>query len=241
VAGDLSLGSILSGVCSSDSGGSSGSGGAYAGPVSTVELVCYTEGSVREGDELTEVGAVPDTRSKVSTDFEVDVEVVAETEVVDDTSLNSPLSTSGLILEDTDTCERNDIPDAALFVTGYEVGEVEESVSLEEVESLFVSINLVVETTPSETESVFRGDPLAEINLSCKASKFKTTLAGIPSGVYATCETDIPVVEELVGFIATEFGVSILILVGFLRERSNADKKSGSNSKKLFHTFFVFS
>ena len=115
---------------------------------------------------------------------------------------------------------------------------MKESVSLEEVESFLVSVNLVVEATPAETESVFRGDPLAKVNLSCKTSKFKSTLCNIPSSVYTTTETNIPVVKELVGFIATEFGVSILIFVGFLREGSNTDKKSGSNSKKLFHTFF---
>ena len=58
------------------------------------------------------------------------------------------------------------------------------------------------------------------------------------TGVLADSNTNCPVVPETVGFIAAEFEITILVAVGLLCKGSNADKKGGSNCKKLFHTFF---
>ena len=240
--GDLVFSSLLSSLCGSDSGGSGSSSSAYAGPVVAAEVNSETNNSVGEGNELAEV-AIAGTGGKISTEFEVDVNLGPYMEIVLDTSLHTPLMTSGVVDKVTKTTEEDNIPEAVLFVTCEEVGEMYETVNLYIVECFVVSsalAELVLETTPAETGTEFRSKPLAEIDLDCRESNGKTFVATneIPSRVDANTYSEGPVVKELVGFIAAELSVSVLIFVGFLCESNNTDKKGGSNCKNLFHTFF---
>ena len=227
----------------------------------TVEVVLFAQVESETGDDGREVDetavvAVSISLTDKPLEVEVEVDLLAETELVAETGTSGILIVAERALEavtvtgneDTHRGVRDDVPETGLLVAGEQVGDIHHIVSVKIVERNVLAgstvpstVRLVVQTVPAETKTGNRGDPLADIDFGSEAEVALET--AVINSVDTSAKIEEPVVPQAVGLISTADDVTIGVAIGILLrgsvEGDSQERCSSKNSENSFDTFHI--
>ena len=187
-----------------------------------------------------------------SADVNEEINVLAETEVIQDTETGSELPTmhSGNVLspgvEVTESSIRNDVPETGLLIAAQSVGKVPQQVSMDQVEVVELAIvvstavlSFIAPSSPAETCTDGRSEPLTEVDISSKTEL--TEILVVVNRVYTSAKADKPVCTARIGFIRTAYYLTVLVTIAiFLSVNAEGKTKKrhhSGNSEDCFECF----